>query len=364
MSEPHPTIRDDDLGRDPARPLAPVTTAEALAMQQAPDLVSVVVPAYNAERTIDQTLCSIRTQSHANLEILVVDDGSTDRTPEIVLRHAAVDARIRLIRQPNGGVAAARNKGIGEARSELVAPIDADDLWHPDKLARQLKVMVAGGERIGLVYCWYALIDERSRIISLRHRPTDSGNVLARMCLGNLVGNGSSALMRRRAVLQVGGYDSSLRARGAQGCEDHKLHLQIAEHYEFGVVQDHLTGYRRTPVNMSSDVLQMLRSYDLVLAEFRPRFPQFAGEFHAGRNYILRWLLTSAVRLGRPGNAIAIARALLAHDRRYGVTTLLLLPALVARSKLPRGRRVAFAGRRQADRDDAGRFLGDGVASA
>jgi glycosyltransferase involved in cell wall biosynthesis/peptidoglycan/xylan/chitin deacetylase (PgdA/CDA1 family)/SAM-dependent methyltransferase len=365
MTLPRIEVRGDhDLG-DFARSLAHITTEDATAMQQRPDLVSVVVPAYNASRTIDETLRSIRAQSHANLEILVVDDGSTDATPEIVLRHAALDARIRLIRQPNGGVAAARNRGIAEARGELVALIDADDLWRPDKIARQLQAMAQGGQRIGLVYCWYALIDELSRIISLRHRPTEAGNVLARMCIGNLVGNGSSAMIRRQALLEVGSYDPSLRARGAQGCEDHKLHLQIAERYEFAVVPEHLTGYRRTPTNMSSDVMQMLRSYDLVVSEFRPRLPQFAAEFHAGRNYILRWLLTSAVRLRRHREAAVLARTLLAHDRRYGLATLLLLPAMVARSAVPGGTGRPFAEQLPPPRPESGEhFLGDGVASA
>src|ERR1700674_400681 len=90
------------------------------------DLVTVVIPAFNAARTIDETLRSVRSQTHRRLEILIVDDGSTDATPQIVERHVAEDRRIRLIRQPNAGVAAARNKGVVEAAGDLVAPIDAD----------------------------------------------------------------------------------------------------------------------------------------------------------------------------------------------------------------------------------------------
>src|SRR5579863_7666011 len=93
------------------------------------ELVTVVIPAYNAAHTIDETLRSARYQTHRNLEILVVDDGSKDATPEVVARHAVIDARIRLIVQENAGVAAARNRGIAEAKSDLIAPLDADDLW-------------------------------------------------------------------------------------------------------------------------------------------------------------------------------------------------------------------------------------------
>lgn len=89
------------------------------------DLVTVVIPAYNAAATIDETLLSVRSQSHRRLEILVVDDGSKDATAHIVQRHCAEDSRIRLIRQRNSGVAAARNRGVAEATGDFVAPIDA-----------------------------------------------------------------------------------------------------------------------------------------------------------------------------------------------------------------------------------------------
>src|SRR6476660_90490 len=98
------------------------------------ELVSVVVPAYNAEKTILETICSVRAQTYRNLDIVVVDDGSVDGTPGIVERHARTDSRVRLIRQANLGVAAARNRGIAEARADYIAPIDADDLWESTKI--------------------------------------------------------------------------------------------------------------------------------------------------------------------------------------------------------------------------------------
>src|SRR5437879_4343856 len=96
------------------------------------DLVTVVIPAFDAARTIAETLHSVRSQTHRRLEILVVDDGSNDSTPQIVQRQGVEDRRIRLIQQPNAGVAAARNRGIAEATSDVVATIDADDLWRPE----------------------------------------------------------------------------------------------------------------------------------------------------------------------------------------------------------------------------------------
>src|SRR4051812_29793927 len=109
-------------------------------------LVSAVIPAFNAERTINDTLRSVRSQTHRNLEIIVVDDGSTDRTRSIVEEHASRDSRVTLISQVNAGVAAARNVGWQSSHSEWIAFLDADDLWAPTKIEKQLEVMIAGGE--------------------------------------------------------------------------------------------------------------------------------------------------------------------------------------------------------------------------
>src|SRR6478735_11425096 len=110
-----------------------------------PDLITVIIPAYNAAATLDQTLLSVRAQSYRDIEILIIDDGSLDEAPKIARRHAAADSRVRLISQANSGVAAARNRGIAEARGKLIAPIDADDLWASTKLERQIAMMAEGG---------------------------------------------------------------------------------------------------------------------------------------------------------------------------------------------------------------------------
>ena len=105
--------------------------------------IAVVVPAYNAARTLARTLESALNQTHRALEVLVVDDGSSDGTAALAREFSERDSRLRVIVQPNGGVARARNRGIQEARAKYVAPLDADDLWHPTKLAKQLAVLSA-----------------------------------------------------------------------------------------------------------------------------------------------------------------------------------------------------------------------------
>src|SRR5215213_5558127 len=115
------------MSAGPGRPRSP-----------AEPLVSVIVPAYNAASTLDDTLRSIRSQTHSNLDIIIVNDGSTDDTLAIAERHSGQDDRIRVVSQMNAGVAAARNLGVRLSRGELIAPIDADDLWARHKIAEQV----------------------------------------------------------------------------------------------------------------------------------------------------------------------------------------------------------------------------------
>ena len=104
-------------------------------------LVSVVIPVRNGERLIGRTLASALAQTYRNIEVIVVDDGSTDRTPALVETAAARDRRVRLLRRPHSGVTATRNFGISRANGSLIAPLDADDLWHQEKIARQVAAM-------------------------------------------------------------------------------------------------------------------------------------------------------------------------------------------------------------------------------
>jgi glycosyltransferase involved in cell wall biosynthesis len=269
-------------------------------------LVSVIVPLHNGAATIARTLASVLAQTWSNLDVVVVDDGSTDDGPLIVRDFAARDPRVSLVAQPNAGVAAARNHGARAARGDYLAFVDADDLWAPEKMELQLRALLRGGPRVGLVYTWSALIDADDRVYSLEHRPGAEGWVFPDLCRSNLVGNGSSALVRRAAFERAGGFDASLRARNAEGCEDLMFCLRVAEHYEFRVVRRHLTGYRVTPRNMSSNAMRMLRSCELTLEAFRPRYPQYAQAFDDHRRDMVYWLLVRALTTGPMGNALPL----------------------------------------------------------
>ncbi len=241
-------------------------------------LVTVVIPAYNASRTIAATLDSVVAQTYNNLEILVVDDGSTDSTEKIVLAYRDRDPRIALLKQANSGVAAARNSGIKAAHGDYIAPIDADDIWHPTKIEKQMTVMLAGGSDLALVYSLHRRIDAKDGVLYTSPFYDCHGWVLCQHLYTNFVGNGSSPLFLKRVALEVGGYDSRLKAWGAEGCEDWLFQLQIATRYRFGCMPEYLVGYRQLRQQMSSDGKRMFNSYkvalQLICAE-RPQIPLF-----------------------------------------------------------------------------------------
>ena len=299
-------------------------------VQLCPERVTVAIPAYNAAATLDETLLSVRRQSYPELEILVVDDGSTDATAAIVRRHAAVDARVTLIATPNGGVSAARNEALDRATGALFATVDADDLWHPDKIAYQIESMRNRSGCVVLNYTWFAYIDAKGRILSTAE-PSEEGDVVSRMCRGNLMGNGSSPIMLTRVLREVGGWDVSLRG----GNEDYKTFFLLAERGSFSVVQSYMVGYRQTRDNRSSKTQRMLSTYDQVVSEFAPRHPEHADQFSAGRRELIAYLFDKAILNMNWRAATYLLRETLRHDKAEARTMLRDVPRVAARVVLP-----------------------------
>jgi len=222
--------------------------------------VTVIVPALNAARWIERTLASVQRQTVRDIEIIVVDDGSTDETAAKVRGAMRGDSRIRLIRQANGGVGRARNAGIAAARAPFVAPIDADDLWHPTRLERHLEAFAAAGEGVALVYSPFVRIDEDDRVRYGQPCWRIEGDVFERHLCDNFVCNGSGITVRTAVAREIGGYAWELRDAAAEGCEDWLFQLKIAYRYKFVCVPQYLIGYRASEQALSADLLQMARS--------------------------------------------------------------------------------------------------------
>jgi glycosyltransferase involved in cell wall biosynthesis len=251
-------------------------------------LVSVVIPAFNAEKTLPATFKSAAEQTYRALEILIVDDGSVDRTAAIARAFCGEDSRATLLSQSNAGVAAARNSGIAAARGEWVAPLDSDDLWHPTKIERQVEAALNAPERPGLVYCWFHNIDDQDRVIGSSEGYEVRGRALDRMMLFNFVGNGSCPLIHRQALEAVGGYATHFGDAG--GCEDFELQLRLACKFPVEVVPEYLLGYRIAAGSMSSNPDRMHLSWQRALELFEasggklnPKALRWSAAYHALR---------------------------------------------------------------------------------
>ena len=232
------------------------------------ELVSVVIPVYNGERYIGSTLQSVVGQSHGQLEVLIVDDGSTDGTGDILSLFARHDPRIRILRQANRGVAAARNLGIRSAEGDFIAPLDADDIWHRERISKQLRCLLDAPSDVGLVYSPWITIDESgARLSPCMDRDRFEGIVWLQLMLGNFLGSASTSMIRAACLREVGLYDEEYFVQRAQGCEDWDLYLRIARRFRFLCQPECLNGYRQVRGSMSVDVEQMMRSYQRMMSK-------------------------------------------------------------------------------------------------
>jgi glycosyltransferase involved in cell wall biosynthesis len=257
-----------------------------------PPFVSVIIPAYNSAWSIERTLRSIAGQTYPNFEIIVVNDGSTDATPALVEDFMRGEPRMRIVHQENRGLVGARNRGIEEARGVYIAPVDADDLWHPDYLRTQVDALERADAATPFVFCYSYWIDENDLVYPAAPPPEPPRSDFIGILRDNVVGNGSCAVFRREKLLEVGGYDPTLKQRGALGGEDWKLSLLLTAGHPALVNPRFLVGYRRTTRSLSADPANQTKSLLMILDDMRKQFPQVpAHHFRSARTDFLIWLL-------------------------------------------------------------------------
>jgi glycosyltransferase involved in cell wall biosynthesis len=241
-------------------------------------LITVIIPLYNGADFIEQTLRSVIAQTYQNLEIIVVNDGSTDHSPQLVQGLIAEDNRIEIITKPNGGVASARNLGIGRALGEWIGFVDADDIWDPTFVQKVVDRTAFLSDSVGVIYSWAQNINDRDQVIPGVHVAYITGNVYGTLLCHNFLGNASASVIRRSCFDRVGGYDSGLREAQAQGCEDWDLYLRLAEYYDYAVIPELLVGYRKLENSMSGDSHTMAKSQGIMLdkvLESHPEIPDW-----------------------------------------------------------------------------------------
>ena len=220
-------------------------------------LISVIIPAHNAEATILETIESIRQQTFSDLELIVIDDGSTDNTLEQLDK--IHDDRLRVFTYHNQGLGAARNRGIERAQGEFIAFIDADDLWTREKLELQLEAL-RRQPKAGIAYSWTAFVDQKGRFLFAKEPLYFEGDVYLQLLLSCFVASGSNVLIRRRCIDTVGLFDVGLSC-----AEDWEYWLRAAAHWPFVVVPRYQILYRMSPGSLSSDVEAIEKTSLIVL---------------------------------------------------------------------------------------------------
>ncbi|MEK6374321.1 MAG: glycosyltransferase family 2 protein [Acidobacteriota bacterium] len=197
--------------------------------------ISVIIPTYNYARYLRDAIDSVLAQTVAPLEIIVVDDGSTDDTPQVL---TAYGAKIRAIHQSNQGVAAARNTGVAAARGEYIAFLDSDDLWLPRKLELQI-ARLESDPSLGFVHCGAETFDGEATLDVLEGMEGWVGEAILRLDRMVVPVPGSGILLPKRVIEEVGDFDVRLPPS-----DDWDLCYRVAARYPIGFVPEVLVRYR------------------------------------------------------------------------------------------------------------------------
>jgi len=230
-------------------------------MQARAPTVSVIIPTYNRAYLVGRAIRSVLNQTFQDFEIIVVDDGSTDNTEEVV--KSFNDPRIRYIRhEQNRGGSAARNTGIRAARGEYIAFLDSDDEWLPQKLERQVNAFKSLDETTGLVYTGLRFVDHKGTLL-WEQRPNLSGYIFHKLLQRNVIGTASSVMLRRDCLLSTGLFDETLPSR-----QDLDLWIRIARQFKVFPIPEPLTVHYVHEQRITADLNAKIRGHKLFMAKF------------------------------------------------------------------------------------------------
>jgi glycosyltransferase involved in cell wall biosynthesis len=265
--------------------------------------VSVIVPVYNVEKFIHETITSVLNQTFTDFELLVVDDESPDQS--IAICQQFTDLRIKIIRQKNRGLAGARNTGIRHAQGEFIALLDSDDLWHPEKLARHLAHFASHPE-VGISFSRSAFIDEMSQPLGTYQMPKLTGIDAPHLLCRNPIGNGSAPVIRQ-ATLEGIKFTANLYGEMEEFYFDDQfrqsediecwLRIAIQTPWQIEGIPEPLTLYRVNSASLSANMEKQLASWEKVIAKTRTYAPDLVNKWESlARGYQYRYLSRRAIR--------------------------------------------------------------------
>jgi glycosyltransferase involved in cell wall biosynthesis len=310
--------------------------------------VSVIMPVYNVERYLAQSIDSVLAQTFQDFELIIVDDGATDGSASIY--SAYDDPRIRIIRQKNRGLAGARNTGIRSAKGAFIGLLDSDDIWRPDKLEKHIAHLCSRPD-VGVSYSASEFIDEHGQSLHLFMRPRltgiDAGHVLCR----NPIGNGSAPVFRAEVLdaikfnrdtserPEVWYFDETFRYS-----EDIECWMRIAAltNWKFEGLGEPLTLYRVVPGTLSANTEKMFEFWSRMLGRVQDYAPELAKRYgNKARAYQIRYYARRAVQEKQSGKAfwhlkraLALHPAMIVEEPRR---TLLTIGAVILSVILPAG---------------------------
>ncbi|HLO87539.1 MAG TPA: glycosyltransferase [Nostocaceae cyanobacterium] len=251
--------------------------------------ISVIIPAFNCESTIKRTIESVLNQTFTDWELIIINDGSTDATLDII--SAFSDSRLKVFSFDNAGGNVSRNRGLKLAMGEFVSFLDGDDMWTSDKLLSQLKAL-QNNPQAAVAYSWTDYIDENDKIVISGGRLVANGNVYERLLLTNFLENGSNPLIRKEAIIELGGFDENLSA-----AQDWDMWLRLAAKFEFVNVPSAQILYRISANSVSSNLVRQERACLQVLEKAYQQKPSaLRDNWHLSLANLYKYLTCKALQ--------------------------------------------------------------------
>ncbi|MCC0179229.1 glycosyltransferase family 2 protein [Waterburya agarophytonicola K14] len=282
-------------------------------------LVSVIIPVYNVENYIAQTINSVLSQTYTNFEVLIIDDESPDRSIEICQQFN--DPRIKIIHQQNRGLAGARNTGIRHAQGDYLAFLDSDDLWLPEKLARHVQHLDSAPQ-VGVSFSRSQFIDGESQPLGIYQMPKLQDITPSHLLCRNPIGNGSAPVIRKEVFSAIcfqdnlyGQIENFYFDENFRQSEDIECWLRIASETSWLIegIGDALTLYRVNGEGLSANVLKQYDSWSQMIEKHRDRSPELLAQYeNPARAFQLRYLARRAVRLKDSKMAVRLTHQALA----------------------------------------------------
>lgn len=291
-----------------------------------PPTVSIIIPTYNRAHLLGRAIQSVLNQTYKDFELIVVDDGSTDNTEQIVRSFS--DERIRYVRhKKNKGVAAARNTGIKTARGEYMAFQDSDDEWLPEKLEKQTGIFETALPEVGVVYTGvHRLKNNRKAYIPSSGITQKEGYIFSSLLKGNFIST-PAALVKKECFQRAGMFDERFPS-----AEDRELFIRISKYYQFRCIDEPLVIAYHQPDSISANQSARVRALELI---YEKHFEDIkkdrrvlashclnlghhlcaGGELNRGRNYLIKAVKAHPLNIKFLGAALASLLGQSAYNR-------------------------------------------------